>query len=60
MGEKIFWRKNFLNWMGGSGQNTHFVFYPIKIGQELLKLSWGQIWDTGYSVQINEDPPPLK
>ena len=32
-------------------QNTHFGFCFIKIGQDLLKLSWGQIWDTGYSVQ---------
>ena len=32
-------------------QNTHFGFCFIKIGQELLKLSWRQIWDTAYSVQ---------
>ena len=57
MGEKISWTNNFLNWTEGRGQNTHFVFHPIKIGQELLKLSWREIWDTGYSVQINNDPP---
>ena len=32
-------------------QNTHFGFCFIKIGQDLLKLSWRQIWDTAYSLQ---------
>ena len=45
-------------------QNTYFGVCFIKIGKDLLKLSWGQIWDTAYRVQgtaysvhINNDPP---
>ena len=38
MGEKISWTKHFLNWTGERDQNMHFVFYPNKISQELLKV----------------------